>query len=202
MRREQSRAGGDSPIHQQLVDTTGNCLSTRLEMKFKSGAYATAFWQGDKLRGVRGPQMDALKEGRCLLHRVPLHQACFGISGMDGLAMFKKCSPAVIRSFRIAGTERVPRAAPVTSPGFHQRWSWLGPPQGCQQGSSSLRPPRTGRTCSSRLGFNPAPAPAGFTAGQRTWPLLGVGERRTMGRTRSHTSCTASFLLHAAISLH
>lgn len=71
--------------------------------------------------------MDALKEGRCLLDRVPLHRACLGISGMDGLAMCKKCSPAVIRSFRIAGTESVPRVAPVISPGFHQRWSCLIP---------------------------------------------------------------------------
>lgn len=71
--------------------------------------------------------MDALKEGRCLLDRVPLHRACFGISGMDCLATCKKCSPAVIRSFRIAGTESIPCATPVTSPGFHQRWSWLVP---------------------------------------------------------------------------
>ena len=41
--------------------------------------------------------------------------------------MCKKCSPAVIRGFRIAGTESVPRVTPVTSPGFHQRWSWLIP---------------------------------------------------------------------------
>lgn len=71
--REQSRAGEASPIHQQLVDTTGNCRSTGLKVKFKLGAYVTAFWQGDKLWGVRGPQMDAFKEGRCLLDRVPLH---------------------------------------------------------------------------------------------------------------------------------
>lgn len=50
-----------------------NCLSTSLEVKFKSGAYVTAFWQEDKLQDVRGPQMDALKEGRCLPDRVPLH---------------------------------------------------------------------------------------------------------------------------------
>lgn len=78
-----------------------------------------------------------------------------GISGMDGLAMCKKCSPAVIRSLRMAATESVPRAAPVNSPGFHQRRSRLSPHRGV-------------RTCSSSLGFNPASAPAGFTDGQRT----------------------------------
>lgn len=68
----------ESPIRQQLLNTTENCLSTSLEVKFKLGAYVTAFWQEDKLRAVRGPQMDALKEGRCLPDRVPLHGACFG----------------------------------------------------------------------------------------------------------------------------
>lgn len=59
---EQSQAGEDSPI-----ETTGSCLSTGLEVKLKSGAFVTAFWQGAMHWGVRGPQMDALKEGRCLL---------------------------------------------------------------------------------------------------------------------------------------
>lgn len=70
-----SKAGWErtAPFISSSLTQQGSCLSTGLEMKFKSGAYVTAFWQGDKLGGVRGPQMDALKEGRCLLDCVPLH---------------------------------------------------------------------------------------------------------------------------------
>lgn len=190
--REKNRAGGDSPVHQQLLDTTGNCLSTALEMKFKSGAYVTAFWQGDKLQGVRGPQMDALKAGRCLLHRVPLHRAHSGDFRNGWFSnVLKKRSPAAIHSFQIAGTESIPRAAPVTSPGFHQRWSWLIPTGFLLFAATSF---------SSRPGFNPPCAPAGFTAGFRTQPFLRAGGTRTMGGAMSHTSCTASFLLQDIIS--
>lgn len=72
---------------------------------------------------------------------------------MAGLAMYKECSPAVIHSLGITGIKCDPCVAPVTSLGFHQGWSCLQPPR------------------SSRLGFDPACAPVGFTAGWRTWSL-------------------------------
>lgn len=194
--------GEDSPIHQQLVDTTGNCLSTGLEMKFKSGAYVTAFWQGDKLRGVRGPQMDALKEGRCLLVRVPLHRACFGISGMDGLATCKKCKPGHDPQLSNRWDRIHPMCGSSDLTGFPPEMELARP----RRGVSRLPP-----LCSHPAQARAAPAGWGSTLpvlqqdlqpdGGRS-PCLGWGGTGRTGRTRSHTSRTASFPFGVSISQH
>lgn len=125
--------------------------------------------------------MDALKEGRCLPDRVPLHGACLGISGMDGLAMCKKCSPDVDPHLLNGWDQLCPTCSSSDLTGFPPEVELARP---CRGVSSVLlfqllqQPGLQSCLCSHRI---------------YSWPEVGRTRRHTgqdLTRPAQHHSCS------------